>query len=81
MEKVMIKLVDNWDLSIDAIIVVDYDPKALKYDELVYEVQDTIDDVREKYPDDYTYDDIYDALTSKFECEIVELSDISTVEY
>lgn len=81
MEKAMIKLMDNCDWSIYAIIVVNYDPKILKYDKLVYKVQDTIDDVREKYPDDYTYDDVYNALTSKFNCEIYEISNIAHVEY
>ena len=81
MEKVMIKLVDNWDWSLVSIIVVNYNPKISKYSELVDEIQDTIYDVKEKKPDYYTYDDIYDALTSKFECEIYETSDMSTVEY
>lgn len=81
MEKAIIKLMDNYDWSIYAIIVIKYNPKALKYDELICEIQNTIDDVREKYPDDYTYDDINDALTSKFDCEIYEISDMTYVEY
>ncbi len=81
MEKVIIKLVDNWDWSICAIMIVNYDSKAIKYSELVCEIQNTIDDIKEKYLDDYTYDYIYNALTSKFDCEIYEISDMSTVEY
>lgn len=81
MEKAIIKLVDNWDWSIYAIMIVNYDPKAIKYSELVCEIQNTIDDIKEKHLDDYTYDAISNALTSKFECEIYEISDMSTVEY
>lgn len=81
MEKAIIKLTDNYDWSIYAIMVIDYDPKALKYDELICKIQDTIDDIREKYPDEYTYDDISNALISKFDCKIYEISDMATVEY
>ncbi len=79
MEKVMIKLNNRWGLV--SIIVVNYNPKISKHNELVCEVQNTIDDVIDTKPADYTYDDIYNALTSKFECEIVNESDIATVEF
>lgn len=81
MKKVMIKLMDNYDWSLAAIIVANYNPKISKYDEFINEIQDTIDDVKERYPGDYTYDDISEALTSKFDCEIWEMSDLSYVEY
>ena len=81
MEKVIIKLMDNYDWSVYAIIVVNYNPKISKYDELICKIQNTIDGVREKYPDDYTYDDISDALRSKFDCEIYEMDELSYVEY
>lgn len=81
MEKVIIKLVDNWDWSICAIMIVNYDPKAIKYSELVCEIQDTIYRVIEKKPNDYTYEDICNALTSEYECEIIDISDMATVEY
>ena len=81
MEKVIIKLVDDWDLSLVSIIVVNYNPKISKYGEFVCEIQDTIYDVKEKKPNDYTYEDIYDALTSKYECEIIDISDMSTVVF
>ena len=81
MEKVIIKLVDDWDLSLVSIIVVNYNPKISKYSEFVCEIQDTIYDVKEKKLNDYTYEDIYDALTSKYECEIIDVSDMSTVVF
>lgn len=81
MEEVMIKLVDNYDWSIYAIIIASYNPKISGYDEFISEIQDTIDDVKEKYPDNYTYDDISDALISKFDCEIYVMDELSYVEY
>lgn len=81
MEEVMIKLMDSYDWSLYAIIIASYNPKISKYDEFISEIQDTIDDVKERYPGDYTYDDIYEALSSKYDCEIYEMSDLSYVEY
>lgn len=81
MEEVMIKLIDNYDWSTYAIIIASYNPKMSKYDEFISEIQNTIDEVRERYPDDYTYDDISDALKSKFDCEIYAMDELSYVEY
>lgn len=81
MEEVMIKLMDSYDWSLYAIIIASYNPKISKYDEFISEIQDTIDDVKERYPGDYTYDDICDVLRSKYDCEIYEMDILSYVEY